>query len=350
MVVLLLQFAFTPIELIAEIGKGRTQHDFYLHDNAEPREYIEFKLGGWSMFKDIQSRYYDMEKLYHMYHCCENCNQCHQCPRCKNCLFVQDGECLNCNSTRYSSFSQDFPTLDDDFHKWWILGTHLYYRSQGLIIIGARIHRGVLGTAEIDKITNIARNMNNCQYSDYTKQPSKTQKRNKCFFGAGGYLWSSDHKKLNTYKYAFGIRTQVAPIPPALMIYGVGILVSRGVIPEDMINAVALNWYYLSSGGISAHLDEISRFHICCSIWIVRLLSRTVLRYGTKRFQMNPLFGIEMQVGDVYEMRPWQFGTTWIKHCICNNDLNQECASLLLRRMYPLLIQMSKQADRFLPY
>ena len=28
----------------------------------------------------------------------------------------------------------------------------------------------------------------------------------------------------------------------------------------------------------------------------------------------------------------------------------QECASLLLRRMYPLLIQMSKQADSVLKY
>lgn len=301
------------------------------------------------MFKDIEANYHKMESLRHMYHQCVNCHQCHECPDCHNCLYLQDGECVNCQLEMYSSFGPDFPTLDASLQDWWHHSTHIYYRSQGFIIIGAQIHRGIWSKQEFERISNIAKKMNDAQYPDYTKQPSKSQNRNKCFFGAGGYLWSKEHKELNTFKYAFGIRTQVAPIPASLMVYCVGRCVKRGIIPGDSVNAIALNWYYESCGGISPHLDEISRFHINYSVWIVRLLSNTLLRYRTVRFGMNPLFGIPMKVGDVYRMQEWQLGTTWLKHCIINSDLNDECASLLLRRVYPMLIQMSKQAESQLP-
>ena len=316
-----------------------------MHDNKEPQEYLEFKLVGWNMFKEIESNYHMMEKLFHMYHQCENCQKCHQCPHCHNCLYLQDGKCLNCQLGMNKSFATDFPSLNSTWQQWWNVSTHIYYRSQGYIIIGAQIHRGVWSKKELDLVTRVARRMNDSKYPDYTKQPSKTNTRNKCFFGVGGYLWSKEHKELKTFKYAFGIRTQVAPVPVALMVYAVVRLVKRGIIPSDSINAVALNWYYESSGGISAHLDEVSRFHINHCIWIVRMLSKTTLRYRTQRFGMNPLFGISMQVGDVYRMQKWQLGTTWLKHCINNNDLPEECASLLLRRVYPMLVQMSKQAE-----
>lgn len=295
------------------------------------------------MFQEIRSNYHKMEMLFHMYHQCKNCHQCHHCPECRNCLYLQDGKCLNCQLGMYDSFGTQFPKLDENMKRWWNVSTHVYYRSQGYIIIGAQIHRGIWSQQEFDLVTNIAREMNEKKYGDYTKHSGN--KRNKSFFGAGGYLWSKEHKELDTFKYAFGIRSQVAAIPGSLWVYVVGVLVKCRVIPGDSINAIALNWYYKSSSGISAHFDEISRFQINCCIWIIRLLTSTTLRYRTQRFGMNPLFGIAMKVGDVYQMQKWQLGTTWLKHCIINNDLNDECASLLLRRVYPMLVAMSKQAE-----
>ena len=345
---LVLQFALQPFEYVENIDDQRSKHDFYLHDNEEPQEYLEFKMVGWNMFEEIKNNYQEMQTLFHMYHQCKNCQKCHQCPDCDNCLYLQDGKCLNCQLGMYNSCGKEFPTLDANLKQWWNVCTHVYYRSQGYVIIGAQIHRGVWSQQEFDLVTRIATEMNDQKYSNYTKQSSK--KRNKSFFGAGGYLWSKKHKDFKRFKYAFGIRTQVAAIPGSLWMYAVGVLVKHRIVPGDCINAIALNWYYKSSSGISAHFDEITRFQINCCIWIIRLLTSTTLRYRTKRFGMNPLFGIAMKVGDVYEMQKWQLGTTWLKHCIINNDLNDECASLLLRRVYPMLVEMSKQAQNDLKY
>ena len=55
-----------------------------------------------------------------------------------------------------------------------------------------------------------------------------------------------------------------------------------------------------------------------------------------------------MLPGDVYIMQKWRWGSDWIKHCLSTLELTDECASILLRRVYPFLLHMSDQSSKLL--
>ena len=313
-----------------------------MHDRDEPHQFIEYTLVGMNMYQDLRIELGKMERLHHEFHKCIHCNKCHKCPNCDHCLYIVDNKCLNCTSEIICDDHSTLPVFDKDFYDCWTKHTHIYFRSQGLIVIGAQIHRGALTSIDMNRITREARKINDAKYTDYTKQPSPG--RNKLFFNAG-YLWSDKHKKLPMFKYAFGIVSNVLPIPPALMVYCIGKLRQCGIIFRDALNTIAFNYYYKGSAGIGSHLDARSKFDVEFPVLIIRLLSPTILRYATQRFRKNALFGIAMMVGDVYSMQEFQMGTDWISHCLCGVELNDDCASLMLRRVYPFLIKMSKQAS-----
>ena len=118
-------------------------------------------------------------------------------------------------------------------------------------------------------------------------------------------------------------------------------LTDAGIMSSDWLNQYALNIYHDGSEGIKQHFDDSKRF--MRPIYSIRLFSASRLAFGAKGFAMsNCQFFVPMARGCVTVLGPG-YASDGVKHCVRACDMSGKSAALLLRRVYPYLVEEANQ-------
>lgn len=109
-------------------------------------------------------------------------------------------------------------------------------------------------------------------------------------------------------------------------------LVLVGVVPEEYINAVALNMYHDGTIGIGLHQDCYSRFER--PIITLRLFSPARLTLGGKALGDNAVCIVDLPRGAILSMEKDSYAADGVKHCVRNCDMVAKSAAMILRHCH----------------
>lgn len=156
-------------------------------------------------------------------------------------------------------------------------------------------------------------------------------RRTKYFFNAR-YLWTKEQLEEIECDRAGGIRTDVDPYP-AWMQFVIDRLVLVGVVPEDYVNAVALNMYHDGTVGIGLHQDCYSRFER--PIITLRLFSPARLTLGGKGLGGdNAVCIVDLPRGAILSMEKDSYAADGARHCVRDCDMVDKSAAMILRHCH----------------
>merc|ERR1711964_910971 len=155
-------------------------------------------------------------------------------------------------------------------------------------------------------------------------------RRTKYFFSAR-YLWTAEQMREKECDRAGGLRTDVDTYP-AWMQFVIDRLVLVGVVPQDYVNAVALNMYHDGTIGIGLHQDCHSRFER--PIITLRLFSPARLTLGGKALGSNAVCIVDLPRGAVLSMEKDSYAADGIKHCVRNCDMVAKSGAMILRHCH----------------
>ena len=345
----------TSIKLVTEIGQisnhcsgnmSISATKYYFHHPHIPTRLQRYLAAGHSMYQDIKTSIANNEDLFHEFHKCLNCNQCHSCVKCGCCL-IHPEYCINCQQGYISRLDliNNQSIWDECFQCLWNKSNVIFINQQKYYQTGLIILKNIWNDKEIADIQKTATKINGGTYNDKTQD--KSQNRIKNFLGGGGYDYTSEQKTDPMFNYGAAITTQVASIPHEAHDQVIKRLEQVKLITRNACNALAINFYFDGKKGIASHLDERTKFHEAHPIHVLRLFSAIYMRFGTVRFGQNPMFLIPFDTGDVLQMNPWFAGSDWIKHSIDIKDINGTTASIMIRRIRPVLLLMSYQKQLF---
>src|SRR5690606_14144246 len=88
---------------------------------------------------------------------------------------------------------------------------------------------------------------------------------------------------------------------------------------------------------LGQHIDDPKRFNR--PIISLRLFSDSRLSFGTRFGWVNSLFTVPLLRGTILVLEKNGFASDHIKHCVRKMDLVDKSASLILRQVYPSLLQ-----------
>merc|ERR1711964_622807 len=155
-------------------------------------------------------------------------------------------------------------------------------------------------------------------------------RRTKYFFNSR-YLWTRDQILDPESDRAGGIRTDVDRYPNWMQ-FVIDRLVLVGVVPQDYVNAVALNMYHDGTIGIGLHQDCYSRFER--PIITLRLFGPARLTLGGIGLGENAVCIVDLPRGAVLSMVKDSYAADAVKHCVRNCDMAGKSAAMILRHCH----------------